>query len=192
MIVWIRDLLPVHEYAAVVAMLNDEGFRTAKGLTFDIYSVGYLALKHGWGVIGGEAPGEQWVIIVLHDMEILNPSNRRFARWTGSYNSGGCRRSEAGTRSAVRVVDPNSYTTGTADSTPGRTRSRRVRVTPRSADRAGRWPDLVRLSPRRAVSAWVPGPAVCRGPRGTVSDIARPLQTCTDSGTSVILLRSRK
>ena len=30
-------------------MLNAEGFRTAKGLKYDFYSVGYVARSRGWG-----------------------------------------------------------------------------------------------------------------------------------------------
>jgi hypothetical protein len=45
----IRELLPEHEYAALAAKLNAEGFRTAKGLRFDFYSVGYIARSRGWG-----------------------------------------------------------------------------------------------------------------------------------------------
>jgi DNA invertase Pin-like site-specific DNA recombinase len=45
----IRELLPDHEYAAIAAILNAEGFRTAKGLKFDFYSVGYIARSRGWG-----------------------------------------------------------------------------------------------------------------------------------------------
>ncbi len=45
----IRELLPRHDYAAVAERLNAEGFRTANGLEFDIYSVGYVARSRGWG-----------------------------------------------------------------------------------------------------------------------------------------------
>jgi hypothetical protein len=45
----IRELLPAHEYAAIAAKLNAEGFRTAKGLKFDFYSVGYIARSRGCG-----------------------------------------------------------------------------------------------------------------------------------------------
>jgi DNA invertase Pin-like site-specific DNA recombinase len=38
----IRELLPTRGYAAIAKRLNREGFRTAKGLKFDFYSVGYL------------------------------------------------------------------------------------------------------------------------------------------------------
>jgi hypothetical protein len=45
----IRALLPAYDYAAIAAALNAEGFRTAKGLPFDHYSVGYIARSRGCG-----------------------------------------------------------------------------------------------------------------------------------------------
>ena len=45
----IRLLLPSHDYATIAGMLNAEGYRTAKGLEFDMYSVGYVARSRGWG-----------------------------------------------------------------------------------------------------------------------------------------------
>jgi DNA invertase Pin-like site-specific DNA recombinase len=45
----IRELLPSHDYVTIAQMLNAEGFRTAKGLEFDFYSVGYVARSRGWG-----------------------------------------------------------------------------------------------------------------------------------------------
>jgi hypothetical protein len=45
----IRELLPMHDYADIAERLNAEGFRTAKGLSFDMYSVGYVARSRGWG-----------------------------------------------------------------------------------------------------------------------------------------------
>jgi hypothetical protein len=45
----IRVLLPQYDYAAIAGMLNAEGYRTAKGLEFDMYSVGYIARSRGWG-----------------------------------------------------------------------------------------------------------------------------------------------
>jgi DNA invertase Pin-like site-specific DNA recombinase len=45
----IRELVPTHDYAAIAATLNTEGHRTAKGLKFDFYSVGYIARTRGWG-----------------------------------------------------------------------------------------------------------------------------------------------
>jgi len=45
----IRGLLPSHDYAAIAGVLNAKGYRTAKGLAFDVYSVGYVARSRGWG-----------------------------------------------------------------------------------------------------------------------------------------------
>jgi hypothetical protein len=45
----IRELLPTHEYAAIVDVLNAEGLRTAKGLRFNCDSVSYVARTRGWG-----------------------------------------------------------------------------------------------------------------------------------------------
>ena len=50
----IRELLPEHDYAAIAATLNKEGLRTAKGLKFDFYSVGYIARSRGWGRSGAK------------------------------------------------------------------------------------------------------------------------------------------
>jgi hypothetical protein len=44
-----RELLPRHDYAGIAERLNAEGYRTAKGLNFDMYSVGYVARSRGWG-----------------------------------------------------------------------------------------------------------------------------------------------
>jgi hypothetical protein len=44
----IHELLPEHEYAAIAVKLNAEGFRTAKGLTYDDKSVGHVARTRGW------------------------------------------------------------------------------------------------------------------------------------------------
>ncbi len=44
----IRVLLADHDYAVIAAKLNEEGFRTAKGLPFDDKSVGYVARTRGW------------------------------------------------------------------------------------------------------------------------------------------------
>jgi hypothetical protein len=52
----IRELLPEYEYAAIAAKLNAEGFRTAKGLKFDFYSVGYVARSRGWGRSAAKQP----------------------------------------------------------------------------------------------------------------------------------------
>jgi gamma-glutamylcyclotransferase (GGCT)/AIG2-like uncharacterized protein YtfP len=45
----IRELLPTHDYPAIAMALNKEGFRTAKGLEFEVYSVGYIVRSRGWG-----------------------------------------------------------------------------------------------------------------------------------------------
>ena len=45
----IRELLPSHTYEAIARKLNEEGRRTAKGLAFDYYSVGYIARTRGCG-----------------------------------------------------------------------------------------------------------------------------------------------
>ncbi len=45
----IRVLLPQYDYETIAGMLNAEGYRTAKGLEFDMYSVGYVARSRGWG-----------------------------------------------------------------------------------------------------------------------------------------------
>jgi hypothetical protein len=52
----IRALLPAHDYVTIARMLNAEGFRTAKGLKFDFYSVGYVARSRGWGRGSGKPP----------------------------------------------------------------------------------------------------------------------------------------
>jgi DNA invertase Pin-like site-specific DNA recombinase len=52
----IRELLPAHDYVTSARMLNAEGFRTAKGLEFDYYSVGYVARSRGWGRGSGKSP----------------------------------------------------------------------------------------------------------------------------------------
>src|SRR5262249_40784867 len=45
----IRVLLLTDDYAGIADTLNAEGYRTAKGLKFDMYSVGYVARSRGWG-----------------------------------------------------------------------------------------------------------------------------------------------
>ena len=45
----IRELLPTCDYVKIAEALNAEGLRTAKGLEFDVYSVGYVARSRGWG-----------------------------------------------------------------------------------------------------------------------------------------------
>jgi DNA invertase Pin-like site-specific DNA recombinase len=52
----IRELLPAHDYVTIAGVLNAEGFRTAKGLKFDLYSVGYVARSRGWGRASGKPP----------------------------------------------------------------------------------------------------------------------------------------
>jgi DNA invertase Pin-like site-specific DNA recombinase len=50
----IRALLPTHDYTSIATMLNEAGLRTAKGLPFDLYSVGYVARSRGWGRTSGK------------------------------------------------------------------------------------------------------------------------------------------
>jgi hypothetical protein len=53
----IADLLAKHSYAEVAKKLNREGFKTAKGLHFDVNTVGYIARSRGWNlkrIRGGE------------------------------------------------------------------------------------------------------------------------------------------
>jgi DNA invertase Pin-like site-specific DNA recombinase len=45
----IRELLPTLEYEEIAMRLNEEGYRTAKGLRFNFYSVGYIARSRGFG-----------------------------------------------------------------------------------------------------------------------------------------------
>jgi hypothetical protein len=45
----IRELLPNHDYASIASKLNQEGYRTAKGLAYDNYVVGYIVRTRGWG-----------------------------------------------------------------------------------------------------------------------------------------------
>jgi hypothetical protein len=52
----IRLLLPANDYSAIAATLNAEGNRTAKGLKFDMYSVGYVARSRGWGRSAARRP----------------------------------------------------------------------------------------------------------------------------------------
>jgi hypothetical protein len=52
----IRELVPDHDYVTIARKLNAEGFRTAKGLKFDFYSVGYVARSRGWGRAAGKPP----------------------------------------------------------------------------------------------------------------------------------------
>jgi DNA invertase Pin-like site-specific DNA recombinase len=50
----IRELLADHDYVTIARKLNAEGFRTAKGLKFDYYSVGYVARSRGRGRASGK------------------------------------------------------------------------------------------------------------------------------------------
>jgi hypothetical protein len=45
----IQMLLSTNDYSKIAETLNAEGYRTAKGLKFDMYSVGYVARSRGWG-----------------------------------------------------------------------------------------------------------------------------------------------
>ena len=51
----IRELVADHDYVTIARKLNAEGFRTAKGLKFDYYSVGYVARSRGWGRASGKS-----------------------------------------------------------------------------------------------------------------------------------------
>jgi hypothetical protein len=44
----IRALWPSHDYATIAKILNKEGWKTAKGLSFDQFSVGYVVRSRGW------------------------------------------------------------------------------------------------------------------------------------------------
>jgi hypothetical protein len=52
----IRLLLPTRDYAGIAETLNEEGYRTAKGLKYDMYSVGYVARSRGWGRSAARRP----------------------------------------------------------------------------------------------------------------------------------------
>jgi DNA invertase Pin-like site-specific DNA recombinase len=52
----IQELLPDHDQAAIADMLNREGFRSAKGLPFNRYTVGYIVRSRGWGRKGMSKP----------------------------------------------------------------------------------------------------------------------------------------
>jgi hypothetical protein len=68
----IRVLLPTHEYSEIAAMLNAEGYRTAKGLGFDVYSVGYVARSRGWGRSVGKRSEGDVQSLVPYLMELLD------------------------------------------------------------------------------------------------------------------------
>jgi len=44
----IRALCPGHDYATIAGILNREGLKTAKGLSFDQFSVRYVVRSRGW------------------------------------------------------------------------------------------------------------------------------------------------
>ena len=44
----IRALWPGHDYATIAEILDREGLKTAKGLPFDQFSVGYVVRSRGW------------------------------------------------------------------------------------------------------------------------------------------------
>jgi hypothetical protein len=44
----IRALWPSRDYATIAKILNKEGRKTAKGLSFDQFSVGYVVRSRGW------------------------------------------------------------------------------------------------------------------------------------------------
>jgi hypothetical protein len=48
--------VPTHEYALIANMLNEEGFRTAKGHEFNYESVAYVARSRGWGRAAAKRP----------------------------------------------------------------------------------------------------------------------------------------
>src|SRR5262249_62373887 len=45
----LRELLGTHDYGAIAAKLNEEGFRTAKGCAYNAAIVGALVRARGWG-----------------------------------------------------------------------------------------------------------------------------------------------
>lgn len=45
----IRELLPDLTQKQIAEILNEEGFRTANGKSFDTYTVGYIIRSRGWG-----------------------------------------------------------------------------------------------------------------------------------------------
>jgi len=44
----IRELVADHDYAAIAETLNREGLRSAKGLPFNTFTVGYIVRTRGW------------------------------------------------------------------------------------------------------------------------------------------------
>ncbi len=45
----IEELLPDHDQSSIADLLNQEGFQSAKGLSFNQYTVGYIVRTRGWG-----------------------------------------------------------------------------------------------------------------------------------------------
>jgi hypothetical protein len=52
----IRALWPGHDYATIAQILNQEGGKTAKGLSFDQFSVGYVVRSRGWNLADTTPP----------------------------------------------------------------------------------------------------------------------------------------
>jgi DNA invertase Pin-like site-specific DNA recombinase len=52
----IQELLPHQDYARIADTLNQEGYRSAKGLAFNQYTVGYIVRTRGWNRSGNEKP----------------------------------------------------------------------------------------------------------------------------------------
>jgi DNA invertase Pin-like site-specific DNA recombinase len=52
----IRALWPGHAYATIAQILNKEGWKTAKGLSFDHFSVGYVVRSRGWTLSDATPP----------------------------------------------------------------------------------------------------------------------------------------
>ncbi len=44
--------MPHYEYATIAARLNEEGFKSAKGLPFNAMIVGYVVRRRGWNENG--------------------------------------------------------------------------------------------------------------------------------------------
>ena len=49
----IRELHPASNHEEIANTLNKEGFRSAKGKSFDRFTVGYIIRRRGWGRKGG-------------------------------------------------------------------------------------------------------------------------------------------
>lgn len=50
----IHELLPKHDYATIAEVLNQEGFQSAKGLSFNYQTVGYIVRSRGWSPKAGK------------------------------------------------------------------------------------------------------------------------------------------